>query len=966
MADLNLSWGQFGPYAAGPFTPGTVDTGGIAVTVGFNQEDEHAFGITVEEEVYVAPGEGFDPNSSLEIKGFGGEGGVDDTATTTFSFASTDAAFADEVQNVSFRLNDIDGGAFDDRFGGPSSTPYSDIVTIRAFDADGNPIPVTLTAGGAVSQSGDTLTGSGESFFNNEANSALVSIAGPVASIEVDYNNGGEGNQVLLISDVCFSTIEADVNEPPVATNDSAETELVTPVEIDVLTNDSDPDGDTLLITSATSTDGTVVINDNGPGVPQTVTFQANSGFVGATSISYTISDGNGGTASATVAVNVTDPGPGNRPPVANDDTETSDGSTIVIFPLGNDTDPDGDTLSITGATTGDGAVVDNGDGSLSFTPADGFVGDATIVYTITDGNNATDTGTITVTVTDEPPSDGLIDTDILTPMGGGVDAFAGLDEDPDPFDDLDTVEGTSGADLISTGDDDDVITGRQGDDTIFAGVDDDQVFGNQGNDSIVDAQGADTIDGGQGDDTIIAGVDTFLDDTDVGDPILAAANRTVDTNTDDGRDSVFGANGNDLILTGDDGDTVDGGQGNDTIDLGIDDDLAFGGAGDDEITGGHGSDTIESGDGDDIIIAGIETTDPALEQLDEGPDGIAGTADDDINPDNDRDDVWGGNGNDTITTGDDDDTIGGGRGDDLLDGGIDDDSIGGGEGNDTIIGGQGADTLNGFEDRDLFVGGNAGDVIDGGGGGDDVDTLDLTGTAPAGGRLDITFTSDDGEDGFVTFFDADGVDTGRLVFTEIENVIPCFTPGTVIATPLGERLVEDLREGDRIITRDNGLQEIRWMGRRDLTGHELARDPHLRPILVQAGSLGPNMPEHDIVVSPNHRMLVANDKTALFFEETEVLVAAKHLTGLDGVDEVDTLGVSYIHFMFDRHEVVLSNGVWTESFQPGDYTLKGMGNAQRNEIFELFPELETQDGLKDYTAARRALKRHEAALLTH
>jgi hypothetical protein len=61
---------------------------------------------------------------------------------------------------------------------------------------------------------------------------------------------------------------------------------------------------------------------------------------------------------------------------------------------------------------------------------------------------------------------------------------------------------------------------------------------------------------------------------------------------------------------------------------------------------------------------------------------------------------------------------------------------------------------------------------------------------------------------------------------------------------------------------------------------------------------------------------------------------------------------------------VVLSNGSWTESFQPGDYTLKGMGNAQRNEIFELFPELQSDQGLQDYTAARKTLKRHEAKIL--
>jgi len=73
---------------------------------------------------------------------------------------------------------------------------------------------------------------------------------------------------------------------------------------------------------------------------------------------------------------------------------------------------------------------------------------------------------------------------------------------------------------------------------------------------------------------------------------------------------------------------------------------------------------------------------------------------------------------------------------------------------------------------------------------------------------------------------------------------------------------------------------------------------------------------------------------------------------------------VSYIHFMFDQHEVVLSNGAWTESFQPGEQVLDGMGNAQKLEIFDLFPELQDAEGLKAYQAARRSLKQHEARLL--
>jgi hypothetical protein len=132
----------------------------------------------------------------------------------------------------------------------------------------------------------------------------------------------------------------------------------------------------------------------------------------------------------------------------------------------------------------------------------------------------------------------------------------------------------------------------------------------------------------------------------------------------------------------------------------------------------------------------------------------------------------------------------------------------------------------------------------------------------------------------------------------------------------------------------------------------------------VQAGSLGHDLPERDMMVSPNHRLLVANDRTALYFDEHEVLVAAKHLISGQGVQAIDAAGISYIHFMCERHEVVLSNGAWTETFQPGDFTLKGMGNAQRSEIFDLFPELKTVTGLENYSAARKTLKRHEAALL--
>ena len=330
--------------------------------------------------------------------------------------------------------------------------------------------------------------------------------------------------------------------------------------------------------------------------------------------------------------------------------------------------------------------------------------------------------------------------------------------------------------------------------------------------------------------------------------------------------------------------------------------------------------------------------------------------------------------GDDTLLGDDGNDTLYGEGGDDVLAGGADSDTVHGGDGNDTISGdagtdGDGADQLFGDYGNDTFVDIGEGDVIDGGEDPDDgdIDVLDLTGVAQTvnpGGSAKVEYDAADPESGSVHFYDRDGDETGTATFTNIEKVVICFTPGTLIATPRGEKPVETLKVGDRAVTRDNGIQEIRWLGQRNLNAGDLARARHLRPVRIRKGALGNDLPERDMMLSPNHRVLVANDRTALYFDESEVLVAAKHLTGMPGVDTVDVTRTSYLHMMFDNHEVVLSDGAWTETFQPGDYSLAGIGNAQRTEIFELFPELQTENGLEDYQAARRALKKHEARVL--
>lgn len=351
--------------------------------------------------------------------------------------------------------------------------------------------------------------------------------------------------------------------------------------------------------------------------------------------------------------------------------------------------------------------------------------------------------------------------------------------------------------------------------------------------------------------------------------------------------------------------------------------------------------------------------------------------------------------GDDTIEGGSGQDLIFGQGGDDVLDGGDGDDSVEGGEGNDALEGGQGQDTLEGGDGRDTLSGGQGDDRLFGGAGedfivldsdndraeggagsdlfsveglgnhtiigGEDADGLDIDVIDLSGINANVIRTGP--ESGTIELLDDNGNIARRVQYSEIEQVI-CFTPGTRIATQKGEVPVERLRAGDKVITRDNGVQDLRWVGRRNLGPYELRENDQYHPILIRRGALGNGLPDRDMLVSPQHRMLITSDVASVMFEEREVLVAAKHLTSLDGVKRLKTGAVSYLHLMFDHHEVVLGDGAWSESFQPGDRSLRGIGAEQREEVLSLFPELQSEAGLEEYGSARMSLKRHEAEVV--
>lgn len=312
--------------------------------------------------------------------------------------------------------------------------------------------------------------------------------------------------------------------------------------------------------------------------------------------------------------------------------------------------------------------------------------------------------------------------------------------------------------------------------------------------------------------------------------------------------------------------------------------------------------------------------------------------------------------GNDSIEGGDGNDVLFGQGGNDYIDGGVGNDSIFGSTGADTLIAGSGDDTLDGGLNSDLFKVAAGGDhVIVGGEDADglDRDVIDLS-------DVDAEVVRTGAESGRINFFDGSGNVVSTTTYSEIEDVI-CFTPDTLIASKNGMISVEDLQVGDTVLTRDNGYQELVWVGRKDLSNRQLSEASNIWPIKIAAGSLGSGSPETDITVSPNHRLLIQSAENRLFFDEAEVLIPAKHLVGRPGITQHAPKSVSYIHLMCEQHELVLSNGIWTESFQPGTQALLGVESEQRDELFTIFPELRNEAARNLYHSARISLKAWES-----
>lgn len=210
--------------------------------------------------------------------------------------------------------------------------------------------------------------------------------------------------------------------------------------------------------------------------------------------------------------------------------------------------------------------------------------------------------------------------------------------------------------------------------------------------------------------------------------------------------------------------------------------------------------------------------------------------------------------------------------------------------------------------------------------------------------EMRLHFEGYEGLNGRAEGRDASGVQLFSAEMNQILGAVPCFTASSCVATGQGLVTVSDLTPGTRVITRDNGMQELLWVGQRRFGWRAIGLNPFLRPVRIAAGALGLGLPERDMVVSPNHRFLTRLPGEG---ESGERLAMARDLVGLDGIGYDRATEVVYWQLLFARHELVLADGCWSESFQPTEAHLDALGANLRASMAQSLPGI----GVEDRTA---------------
>jgi hypothetical protein len=258
------------------------------------------------------------------------------------------------------------------------------VFDVLANDTDANSDPLTITSV-SIPSSGTASISAGKIVYNAAAGFSGIA----TFTYSISDGKGGSANATVTV------TVAAPANTPPVASNDAFSVANASSGNVfDVLANDTDANGDPLTITTVSiPSSGTASISAG------KILYNAASGFAGTATFTYSISDGKGGSANATVTVTVG--AAANTPPVAtNDAYAVANASTGNIFEvLANDTDANGDPLTITAVSTPSSGTASISAGRILYNAAPGFSGIATFTYSISDGKGGSANATVTVTV---------------------------------------------------------------------------------------------------------------------------------------------------------------------------------------------------------------------------------------------------------------------------------------------------------------------------------------------------------------------------------------------------------------------------------------------------------------------------------------------------------------------------------------------------------------------------------------
>lgn len=253
----------------------------------------------------------------------------------------------------------------------------------------------------------------------------------------------------------------------------------------------------------------------------------------------------------------------------------------------------------------------------------------------------------------------------------------------------------------------------------------------------------------------------------------------------------------------------------------------------------------------------------------------------------------------------------------------------------------------------------------------DDPDLADVNGVDMRGMPL-ATITTETGDryvfiiNSSITAEDMEEFPNGAQNVSDVnflDDVILCFARGTQISTPTGETPVEQLVPGDLVLNTAGEAVELLWVVKRALSHATLLANPASRPIRIAKGAFGQKKPHSPLTVSPQHRVLVRDWKNELLFGCEDVLVPAKFLLGDLASQVCPKQGITYYHLLFENHEIIISNGLETESFQPAQAAL----DAQETETWDDFVKLgpaAMRDDLLRRPDACYAVKSYEAALL--